>query len=274
MTVPAGQGALESTQQQVLTQLQTGGSSTITANAGTNLNTSALALESGGNLASAKADLDTIVTQTSGLATQSTLSSVKSDLDTIVTQTATPNVSDRWARQVGQVDVARVLGSALSQGNPVIVENNILNWIRNGQGFVAGPTQQTSGGTFSVGFSLWNGASSGKTVLIYALRVGLQTSNYSSMYLTTSNPALTNTISTPSNSKPGSGISSVATVTWQNTTTSSSGTFFEQIITPGSAITEMISSSEEIELVPGNGLLLLIPTASSNWTVVCKWVEF
>ena len=39
-------------------------SGTVTANAGTNLNTSLLALESGGNLASAKADLDTIVTNT------------------------------------------------------------------------------------------------------------------------------------------------------------------------------------------------------------------
>ena len=39
----------------------------VTANAGTNLNTSALALESGGNLAAAKADLDTVVAQTAGL---------------------------------------------------------------------------------------------------------------------------------------------------------------------------------------------------------------
>jgi hypothetical protein len=30
------------------------------------------------------------------------------------------DVTDRWARQVGQVDLARVLGLALSAGNPVI----------------------------------------------------------------------------------------------------------------------------------------------------------
>lgn len=54
-----------------MTALKTDGSAvtqpvsgTITANAGTNLNTSALALETGGNLAASKADLDTIVTNT------------------------------------------------------------------------------------------------------------------------------------------------------------------------------------------------------------------
>lgn len=79
-------------------------SGSITANGGTNLNTSLLALESGGNLATiknnttglatqttlaaAKTDLDTIATNTSGLATQATLSSVKTDLDSVVTNTS------------------------------------------------------------------------------------------------------------------------------------------------------------------------------------------
>lgn len=273
MTVPSGEGALEATQQQVLAQLQAGGAGTPTGAAGTP-NTNVVSVQGiAGGTPITEANSSTIVTNTTGLATQTTLSAAKTDLDTIVTQTATPNVSDRWARQVGQVDVARVNGTSLSQSNPVITENNILNWIRNGQGFVASPTQQTSGGTLTIGYSIWNASNSGKTVVIYSLRIGLQTSNYSSMYLTTANPALSNTL-TPSNSKPGSGISSVATVTWQNTATSSSGTFFEQIITPGSAITEMLSASEEIDLPPGNGLLLLVPTASSNWTVVGKWVEF
>jgi hypothetical protein len=39
-------------------------------------------------------------------------------VDSIVAVTA--DVSDRWARQLGQVDLARVLGAALSHGNPVI----------------------------------------------------------------------------------------------------------------------------------------------------------
>jgi len=71
----------------------------VTANAGTNLNTSTLALESGGNLAASKADLDTIVTNTNKipaspaqegghLATIDTSTAAsKTDLDTIVTNT-------------------------------------------------------------------------------------------------------------------------------------------------------------------------------------------
>src|SRR5260221_9962209 len=65
----------------------------VTANAGTNLNTSLLALEAGGNLAAlvtntadllADGDnLATIATNTTGLATQTTLSAAKTDLDTI-----------------------------------------------------------------------------------------------------------------------------------------------------------------------------------------------
>lgn len=76
-------------------------SGTITANAGTNLNTSLLALETGGNLASIKSDADsiatntsstatntsTIATNTAGLATQSTLAAIKTDADSLVTNT-------------------------------------------------------------------------------------------------------------------------------------------------------------------------------------------
>lgn len=43
--------------------------------------------ESGGNLAALKTDADTLVTNTTGLATQVTLSAAKTDLDTIVTNT-------------------------------------------------------------------------------------------------------------------------------------------------------------------------------------------
>lgn len=45
------------------------------------------AAESGGNLAGIKVDADTLVTNTTGLATQTTLAAAKTDLDTIVTNT-------------------------------------------------------------------------------------------------------------------------------------------------------------------------------------------
>lgn len=62
-------------------------SGTVTANAGTNLNTSALALETGGNLAAIKTDTDSLATTVSGgkiLTTETNSASIKTDLDSVV----------------------------------------------------------------------------------------------------------------------------------------------------------------------------------------------
>jgi len=260
---------------------------------GLSTNDGSFAKETGGNLASIKSDADSIVTNTTGLATQSTLSAAKTDLDsiltheanidtataasktdldTIVTQTATPNISDRWARQVGQVDIARVLGSALSYSNPLLIQDFLRAAIIAGIGFGASFAQQTSASSISVGYSIWNAGTNTKTIYLYSLRVGQQSSSYTSIYLTTANPALTTSV-TPASTKAGSGNASIATVTYQNTTTSSSGTFLSIGLAPGSALTELLSNGDIITLPPGNGLLLLIPTSSSTWSVYGKWVE-
>jgi hypothetical protein len=47
------------------------------------------------------------------------------------------DITDRWARQLGQVDIARVLGAALSHANPVISR------ITDGVGFIALATETT-----------------------------------------------------------------------------------------------------------------------------------
>lgn len=198
---------------------------TITANAGTNLNTSLLALESGGNLAAAKADLDTIVSQT-----------------------AAPNVSDRWARQVGQVDVARVLGAALSNTNPVLVEQNIQNWIRNGQSFVV-TTGLVTGASATCGISIWNG-SSGKNALIYSVRFLDQQGGQAQVgqiYKVTSNPALANS-ATPVNKNFGSVTTSLMTCTSAISGVSITGTLLESFPTNSPAVVELIQ--------PGNSYFL------------------
>lgn len=59
------------------TQAVTWSAQSVTANAGTNLNTSALALESGGNLAAARADLDTLSTSAATSATAANQTSVQ-----------------------------------------------------------------------------------------------------------------------------------------------------------------------------------------------------
>ena len=65
-------------------------SGTVTANAGTNLNTSALALETGGNLATTATNTTTIAGAVSGgkvLVTETSAAASKTDLDSIVTNT-------------------------------------------------------------------------------------------------------------------------------------------------------------------------------------------
>jgi hypothetical protein len=65
-------------------------SGTVTANAGTNMSTAALALETGGNLAAAKSDLDTLAGAVSAgkvLTTETSAAAIKTDLDSIVTNT-------------------------------------------------------------------------------------------------------------------------------------------------------------------------------------------
>lgn len=193
-------------------------SGSVTANAGTNLNTSALALESGGNLA------------------------------TIATNTATPNVSDRWARQLGQVDLARVNGAAISNTNPVLTEPNLQNWMRNGQAFVV-TTGLITGANATCGLSIWNGTS-GKNALIYSIRFLDQQGGQAQVgqiYKVTSNPALANS-ATPTNKNFGSGTTSLMTCTYATSGVALSGTLLESFPTNSPAVTELIA--------PGSGYFL------------------
>jgi hypothetical protein len=43
------------------------------------------------------------------------------DIEAMTVGTIDTNITDKWARQLGQVDLARVLGAALAHANPVIV---------------------------------------------------------------------------------------------------------------------------------------------------------
>ncbi len=53
-------------------------------------------------------------------ATEDTLAAIEALLNVAFAGTFTVNVTDRWARQLGQIDLARVSGAALSAANPVI----------------------------------------------------------------------------------------------------------------------------------------------------------
>ncbi|MHB8483660.1 MAG: hypothetical protein ACYDBV_13180 [Nitrospiria bacterium] len=105
-----------------------GGSWTVTANAGTNLNTSLLALESGGNLAAIKTDTDKIPSQGQALMAASTpvviasnQSAVKVDGSAVtqpISGTVTANQGGAWTVQPGNTantTAWKVDGSAVTQ---------------------------------------------------------------------------------------------------------------------------------------------------------------
>jgi len=54
----------------------------------------------------------------------------KVDIEAMTVGTITTDVSDKWTRQLGLIDISRVLGSALAHSNPVIVR------LTNGSAFI------------------------------------------------------------------------------------------------------------------------------------------
>jgi hypothetical protein len=187
------------------------------------------------------------------------------------------DASDRWARQVGQVDLARVLGAALSASNPNIVEPNIQTWIRSGASFNGTSGSASVGGAINaVEFSLFNPAASGKNIYVYSLKVMANLSGvYAIATLITVDPALT--AATIANLKAG-GAASVASVTYSNTAQTQSGTVLDRIVIPGNnAVQDFFDNDAGILLPSGtaNGVAVFINlTGAANWTVTARWIEF
>jgi hypothetical protein len=187
------------------------------------------------------------------------------------------DASDRWARQMGQVDLARVLGAALSASNPAIVEQNVQNWIRNGAGFNGtSGTASVGAGTNAVEFSLFNPAASGKSVYVYSLKV---TANLSGCFavatLITTDPALT--AASVTNTKAG-GAASVASVTYSNSAQTQTGTVLDRLVIPGNNATQDFFAGGAGILLPAgsaNGIAVFLNlTGAANWTVSARWAEF
>jgi hypothetical protein len=191
--------------------------------------------------------------------------------------TWTVDVSDRWARQVGQVDLARVLGAALSASNPAIVEQNVQNWIRGGAGFNGtSGTASVGAGTNAVEFSLFNPAASGKSVYVYSLKVAANLSGcFAVATLITTDPALT--AASVTNTKAG-GAASVASVTYSNSAQAQTGTVLDRLVIPGNNATQDFFAGGAGILLPAgsaNGIAVFLNlTGAANWTVTGRWVEF
>lgn len=207
------------------------------------------------------------------------------NLATLVTQTLTPNVSDRWTRQVGQVDLARVLGSALSASNPNITESNISNWVRNGQGFYAN-TEYYASSAANNAFSIFNPVSSGKIIIVYSLMViEASTSNNSiKLRITNTNPSFANTMGASAfnlgNTDSGSVTSPIASVTYATASTAvpslsaaSLAYYVNTNVTTGAA--DLFSGGKILKLVAGTGLACYLANASGNNVAFgCMWTEY
>ena len=71
--------------------------------------------------------------------------------------------------QALQVDGSGSLKVASGVSNPVVTQDQIRAWINNGQGFSATTGKLMAPGQITGGFSVFNPAASGKTLLVYSL---------------------------------------------------------------------------------------------------------
>lgn len=107
-----------------------------------------------------------------------------------------------------------------SVGSPLSVEQSIVNWIRNGQGYVA-----TSGAVYYAGllnnyvpFAIWIPATNPKNILIVSIQVAVQTGfgGFQKATIPTANPAYVTAVPV-ANIKPGGAASaSGIAITYDN----------------------------------------------------------
>src|SRR5258708_36430721 len=122
---------------------------------------------------------------------------------------------------------------------PQIIETDILNWIRNGMAYNYTTGQQaTAGAANSTEVSAFNPANSGKSILIYSIRVLTTVAANGQLRLITTDPALT--AGTIQNKRIG-GPATVATCTWSMAAQTVTGTALEAFNTNGTPQLELLS---------------------------------
>ena len=179
--------------------------------------------------------------------------------------------------EIVPMNLKQINGAALSASNPNLVESNLQNWIRGGQGFNGtSGTSSTAGAINAVEFSLFNPAASGKNVYVYSLKVVANIAgNLAVATLITTDPALTS--ATVTNLKPGSGASA-ASVTYSSSAQTQTGTVLDRLVLPGNnAVQDFFVNGAGMLLPAGSayGIAVFINlTAAANWTVTARWVEF
>src|SRR5947199_345632 len=129
----------------------------------------ALQLDALGNLRISGAGSDTSTTGVVQNNNDAVTLAIPGGLATALAQTVMANSAPvvLASDEIVPMNLKQVNGAALSASNPSIVEHNVQNWIRQGQGFNGtSGTSSTAGAINAVEFSLFNPAASGKNVYV------------------------------------------------------------------------------------------------------------
>jgi len=166
----------------------------------------------------------------------------------------------------------------INSDGSALVEMNTQTMARNAQVFSATTTRVLAAGALTTGASLFNPANSGKTILIFSIKMGLNNNLIAGhATLTTSDPALGTTM-TVANMKAGGATSAIAsTLSYVNGAATQSGTVFDFFQAVAGDFRELLSNFKVIVLPAGaaNGVAVFpsIP-ASGYWVVTFTYAEY
>jgi hypothetical protein len=171
-------------------------------------------------------------------------------------------------------NIAQWNGATPAVSNPVITEDQVRAWIVNGQSFSATTNKQTAAGAINAGFSIFNPAASGKTLLVYSLKYTIGNNSFNTLNLTTSDPAFGSSL-TVTNNKAGSATTSIASSTFTNTNVASAGTVNDTIGSATNTMTQVLLNGDYLVLPSGNGFAFYANLSGANaWCVSAEWIEF
>lgn len=177
----------------------------------------------------------------------------------------------------------------LDSSGRLISIGSIEDAIRNGKGFQAtsGNLKTATNTNLSTcPLSVFNPSASGKSILIYSIRVGTSsaTSGSNSLNMTTTDPSGTTgftNIITPANAKPGAGSSVASCCSSPNSISASitaTGTVVDAFSLGGNAELEVLTNGATILLPSGsaNGieLVIFVSTAGNAFLATVRWLEF
>ncbi|GAC1568565.1 MAG: hypothetical protein NVS3B14_18220 [Ktedonobacteraceae bacterium] len=179
------------------------------------------------------------------------------------------------------VNLAQWNGATPAANNPVITEQNIQNWLRNGQVYRACTGTITSpSGVTTLPVNLFNPNASGKKLLLFSARLNYP-SNQTNHQITSvaANPAYASPV-TPVNLDIGNGGSSVVTsVTFAAVNTAVAGTQIDQFAMSNTGEIDALGVGGVvvpllIEANKGVTLWVSSNTGGNTFSVSLTWAEF